>query len=81
MPAALANFFRPPRAGAATYICAMDYFRDLTRLLRTEQDEDRRSYQQLAESTTVAQRREAGLAWFPVAIRDTELGRGDYLTV
>jgi superfamily I DNA and/or RNA helicase len=38
-------------------------------------------YQELAESTTVAQRREAGLAWFPVAIRDTELGRGDYLTV
>jgi len=59
----------------------MDYFRQLTDLLRTEQAEDRRLYQQLAASTTVAQRREAGLAWFPVAIRDTELGRGDYLTV
>lgn len=59
----------------------MDYFKHLTDLLRTEQAEDRRLYQELAESTTVAQRREAGLAWFPVAIRDTELGRGDYLTV
>jgi len=59
----------------------MDYFKQLTDLLRREQAEDRRQYQQLAESTTVAQRREAGLAWFPVAIRDTELGRGDYLTV
>jgi len=68
-------------AGAAAYLCRMDYFKQLTDLLRTEQAEDRRQYQQLAESTTVAQRREAGLAWFPVAIRDTELGRGDYLTV
>jgi ATP-dependent RNA/DNA helicase IGHMBP2 len=59
----------------------MDYFKDLAGLLQTEQAEDRRLYQELAESTTVAQRREAGLAWFPVAIRDTELGRGDYLTV
>ena len=59
----------------------MDYFKHLTDLLKTEQAEDRRQYQQLAESTTVAQRREAGLAWFPVAIKDTELGRGDYLTV
>lgn len=59
----------------------MDYFKDLADLLRTEQAEDRRLYQELAESTTVAQRREAGVAWFPVAIRDTELGRGDYLTV
>ena len=59
----------------------MDYFKHLTDLLKTEQAEDRRLYQQLAESTTVTQRREAGLAWFPVAIRDEELGRGDYLTV
>lgn len=59
----------------------MDYFKDLTHLLKTEQAEDRRAYQELTESTTVAQRRDAGLAWFPIAIRDTELGRGDYLTV
>ncbi|GGA86745.1 AAA domain-containing protein [Puia dinghuensis] len=59
----------------------MDYFKNLTTLLKTEQSEDRRLYEELARSTTVAQRREAGLAWFPVVIRDTELGRGDYLTV
>ncbi|HLZ85630.1 MAG TPA: AAA domain-containing protein, partial [Puia sp.] len=69
------------REGSVMYLCPMDYFKDLTGLLKTEQAEDRRSYQALAESTTVAQRREAGLAWFPIAIRDTELGRGDYLTV
>jgi len=78
MPPGFANF---SRRGAAAYICRMDYFKDLTHLLKTEQAEDRRAYQELTESTTVAQRRDAGLAWFPIAIRDTELGRGDYLTV
>jgi hypothetical protein len=59
----------------------MDYFKELTDLLKTEQAEDRRLYRELTESTSIAQRREVGLAWFPIAIRDTELGRGDYLTV
>lgn len=59
----------------------MDYFSQLTHLLKIEQAEDRRLYQQEAESASIAARREAGLAWYPIAIRDTELGRGDYLTV
>jgi len=59
----------------------MEYFKKLTTLLKTEQAEDRRIYQELAQHSTVAQRRDNGLAWYPVAIRDTELGRGDYLTV
>src|SRR5215469_15688896 len=59
----------------------MDYFSQLTQLLKIEQAEDRRLYQEQAESASIAVRREAGLAWYPIAIRDTELGRGDYLTV
>ncbi|HWB93006.1 MAG TPA: AAA domain-containing protein [Puia sp.] len=59
----------------------MDYFSQLTHLLKIEQAEDRRLYQQEAESASITVRREAGLAWYPIAIRDTELGRGDYLTV
>src|SRR5215469_2018304 len=59
----------------------MDYFNALTRLLKIEETEDRRLYQEQAGTTSVAMRREAGLAWYPIAIRDTELGRGDYLTV
>ncbi len=59
----------------------MDYFSELTQLLKIEQAEDRRLYQEQAGSSSVATRREAGLAWYPIAIRDTELGRGDYLTV
>src|ERR1043165_8541679 len=59
----------------------MDYFQDLLHLLSMEREADRSSYQQLAATTTVAQRRENGMSWYPVAIRGTELGRGDYLTV
>ena len=59
----------------------MEYFKKLTDLLKTEQAEDRRTYQELAQHSSIAERRAAGLAWYPVAIRDTELGRGDYLTV
>ena len=59
----------------------MEYFKKLATLLKTEQEEDRRIYQELAQHSTVTQRRDNGLAWYPVAIRDTELGRGDYLTV
>jgi ATP-dependent RNA/DNA helicase IGHMBP2 len=59
----------------------MDYFAQLAELLKIEQSEDRRQYQEQAISASVSIRREAGLAWYPIAIRDTELGRGDYLTV
>ena len=59
----------------------MDYFAELTQLLKIEQAEDRRVYQEQAASASVTVRREAGLSWYPIAIRDTELGRGDYLTV
>lgn len=59
----------------------MDYFAKLTDLLKTEQAEDRRLYREMAETASVNLRREAGLAWYPIAIRDTEITRGDYLTV
>lgn len=59
----------------------MDYFRKLLHLLSLEREADRNSYNQLATTTTVAQRRENGMSWYPVAIRGTEIGRGDYLTI
>jgi ATP-dependent RNA/DNA helicase IGHMBP2 len=65
----------------AAYLCYMDYFKKLAGLLSIEQGEDRRTYEDLAQHSSVTERRAAGLAWYPVAIRDTELGRGDYLTV
>ncbi|HTR30593.1 MAG TPA: AAA domain-containing protein [Puia sp.] len=59
----------------------MDYFKHLADLLKIEREEDRSSYQALAKSSSLSERRADGLAWYPVAIRDSELGRGDYLTV
>ncbi|HYH16141.1 MAG TPA: AAA domain-containing protein [Flavisolibacter sp.] len=59
----------------------MDYFKRLKELLQLEKEEDRLSYEQLLRNTPIIERREAGMTWYPVAIKDTEIGRGDYLTV
>src|SRR4051794_1886673 len=63
------------------YLCRMEYFKRLRELLQIEKEADRRSYNELTENLPIADRREAGITWYPIAIRDTELGRGDYLTV
>lgn len=59
----------------------MEYFKKLLELLKTEREEDLRSYLQLTESSSVAERRSNGLSWYPIAIRGSEMSRGDYLTV
>lgn len=64
-----------------SYLCWMDYFKKQLDLLKIEREEDRQSYLQLTQSSSLTTRRENGLTWYPIAIRDTELGRGDYLTV
>jgi ATP-dependent RNA/DNA helicase IGHMBP2 len=59
----------------------MDYFKRLLDLLKTERDEDRQLYQKLKQTTSVPQRRASGLTWYPIAICDQEMSRGDYLVV
>src|SRR5688572_6721674 len=59
----------------------MEYFSKLRELLKTEREADRQSYQEIADRATVNERRENGLSWYPIAIRDSELSRGDYITV
>lgn len=59
----------------------MDYFKRLQQLLQIEKEEDRRLAEQLSESMPLIARRANGMTWYPVAIKDTETGRGDYLTV
>ncbi|MGN6567609.1 MAG: AAA domain-containing protein, partial [Flavipsychrobacter sp.] len=59
----------------------MDYFKSLLELLKTEREEDRKSYRQLIETSSVAERRALGYTWYPIAIRDTEITRGDYISV
>lgn len=59
----------------------MDYFKKLLSLLKIEREEDRTSYLKLIENSSVSDRRANGLAWYPIAIRGSEMSRGDYLTV
>ena len=59
----------------------MDYFDSLLQLLKMEKEEDRLTYKQQMENMAVPSRREAGVTWYPIAIKDTEMGHGDYLTV
>ena len=80
-----ANITNPVlRAASLTdtrYFCAMDYFKKLLELLKTERQEDERMYRELTERSSVNARRADGLSWYPIAIRGSELSRGDYLTV
>ncbi|MCG2616799.1 hypothetical protein LZZ85_21045 [Terrimonas sp. NA20] len=64
-----------------SYLCGMDYFKQLSDLLRTEEQADRLAYRQLTESSSLGAKRANGLSWYPIVIRDTEMGAGDYLTV
>ena len=59
----------------------MDYFRNLAKLLDLEKEEDKRSFNSIIKNLSTSQRRENGLTWFPIAIKGTEIGRGDYLTI
>lgn len=57
----------------------MDYFKALRDLLVMEREEDKAAYMALMKTSSIADRRAAGLAWYPIAIRGSEPGRGDYL--
>lgn len=59
----------------------MEYFERLLALLKIEREEDKQAYLKQTESSSAAERRAAGLAWYPIAIRGTEMTRGDYLSV
>jgi ATP-dependent RNA/DNA helicase IGHMBP2 len=59
----------------------MPYFKKLLDLLKTEREEDLRAYLKQKETLSVAERRTNGLTWYPIAIRGSEMSRGDYLTV
>lgn len=59
----------------------MDYFKDLLKHLSVERLADEASFNNLTNGTGAAQRRAMGLCWYPIAIRNTEPTRGDYLSV
>lgn len=59
----------------------MDYFKRLLDLLKLERDEDKRTWLELMRSASVTERRAKGVAWYPVAIRGSELSKAEYVTV
>lgn len=60
---------------------AMEYFKSLLDLLKAEREEDQKTYQNLTEASSAAERRANGISWYPIAIRNSEMSRGDYLTL
>lgn len=60
---------------------AMEYFKKLSSLLKVEREEDFRAYKSLSEKSSASERSLNGVCWFPVAIKNSEIGRGDYLTI
>ncbi|WP_207426355.1 AAA domain-containing protein [Pedobacter sp. SYSU D00535] len=58
-----------------------EYFKAQLDLLRQEREEDWKNYNSVIKTSTVFERRENGLCWYPLIIKGSELGRGDYLTV
>ncbi len=59
----------------------MQYFEKLLDFLDIEQAEDRNQYLKFTEKSSVNERRANGLAWYPIAIRGTEMTKGDYIQV
>lgn len=59
----------------------MDYFKHQLELLKIERTADKQQFEMLMNNMSVQERRENGVSWYPVAIRNTEPGRGDYLTI
>jgi ATP-dependent RNA/DNA helicase IGHMBP2 len=59
----------------------MQYFKKLAEVLKIEYQEDKTQYKSLTENHSIAEKRAAGLVWYPISIRGQELDRAEYLTV
>ncbi|PTQ98261.1 putative DNA helicase [Mucilaginibacter yixingensis] len=57
------------------------YFENLLNQLTAERTADEAAFNQLTAGTSAAERRSAGICWYPIAIRGTEPVRGDYLSI
>lgn len=59
----------------------MDYFEQQIALLQEEKACDFAQHEKLLSHSTLQERRLQGVSWFPVFISNTELGRGEYLSI
>ncbi len=64
------------------YLCRMNpYFKKQLELLKLERQADEETFRKSIESTNAPQQREAGFAWYPIAIRGQDAGRGGYVSL
>lgn len=54
------------------------YFEELHRLLQLEKEEETRQFEHLLKNSTVQQRVEMGLCWYPLRVAETGYGFGEY---
>lgn len=59
----------------------MKYFNELATWLNQEQAFDKAQHEALLLQRSVQERITLGITWFPITITNSELGRGDYLTI
>lgn len=59
----------------------MNYFDELKVLLQAEQQFDKEQHEALLLKSNLNERRTQGVTWFPISISNSELGRGDYLSI
>ncbi len=57
------------------------YFQHQLKLLKLERKADEEIFRKNIESTNARQQREAGFAWYPIAIRGQDIGRGGYVSL
>ncbi|WP_437918919.1 AAA domain-containing protein [Sphingobacterium sp. LRF_L2] len=58
-----------------------DYFQQLAGLLDEEHAYDKAEHEALLLKSSLNERRALGVTWFPISVVNSELGRGDYLTI
>lgn len=59
----------------------MEYFKGLSTLLQDEMTHDRAQHDSLLLERGLQERKLLGFTWYPIHIGNSEIGRGDYLTV
>lgn len=59
----------------------MERLYELKKLLRIEQEDDLKQYQEVFTKNNIQYRKQKGVTWFPVSIVNSEIGLGEYLIV
>ena len=59
----------------------MEELLQVRKLLKIERDDDFKQYTELFSRNNIAQRKKNGVTWHPVAIVNSEIGLGEYLTI